>query len=71
MKSIEDHAGANISKLLIGNKMDIDDRCIKKEDGQAIAEKYQIPFFETSAKENINIDEAFEAMAKDIKEKIE
>ena len=33
VKSIEEHAGENISRLLIGNKMDIDDRCISREEG--------------------------------------
>ena len=42
--------------ILIGNKIDLT-REVKTEEGQAIANKYKIPFFETSAKENINIRE--------------
>ena len=68
MKSIADHAGPNISKLLIGNKKDIPDRCLNYEDGKKIADSYGIKFFETSAKTNENISECFYAMAKEIKE---
>lgn len=57
-------------KLLIGNKCDVDDRVVETSEGQNIAEQYGIPFFETSAKDNINITEAFEAIAKEIKNKI-
>ena len=35
-----------------------------------MSEKYGIPFFETSAKENKNIAEAFQEIAKNIKLKI-
>lgn len=34
--------------------------------GQALADGYKIKFFETSAKANTNVDEAFESIAKDI-----
>jgi len=51
--------------------MDKPDKCVKSEEGQAVADKYQIPYYETSAKDNINIAEAFNQIAKDIKEKIE
>ena len=38
-------------KLLIGNKCDVDeaDREVSYSDGEEIAAKYKIPFFETSA----------------------
>ena len=71
MKSIEENSSEHICKMVVGNKMDKPDKCVKSEEGQAVADKYQIPYYETSAKDNINIAEAFNQIAKDIKEKIE
>jgi len=39
-------------------------------EGKRVADSYAIPFFETSAKENLNISESFAEIAKNIKEKI-
>jgi Ras-related protein Rab-8A len=41
---------------LVGNKMDDEaDRKISAEEGRKMAEKYGIPFSETSAKEGTNV----------------
>jgi hypothetical protein len=40
------------------------------EQGKAIADEYGIRFFETSAKMNTNVDEAFMAIASDIVERL-
>jgi GTPase SAR1 family protein len=50
--------------MLIGNKIDlIDERKVSKEEGEALAEKLSIPYFETSAKEKDIVDEAFKMLA--------
>ena len=41
-KSINEYAGENIVRLLIGNKTDVDDRCVSYEEGKEIADKYGI-----------------------------
>ncbi len=51
--------------VLVGNKCDlIDKRRVSYERGKALADEYGWPFFETSAKENINVTEAFMAAAR-------
>ena len=57
--------------MLLGNKCDMTARrAVPKECGERIAVGHGIRFFETSARANINIDEAFHAMAKVILDKV-
>ena len=69
MRQIETHASENVAKILIGNKADRQDRKITAEQGAALAEEFGIRFMETSAKNNLNINEAFYSLAKEIKDK--
>jgi len=41
---------------------------VDAERGQKIAENFDMPFFEVSCKENINIEEAFLTLARRIRE---
>ncbi|KAJ5080695.1 small gtp binding protein rab8 [Anaeramoeba ignava] len=69
LQLIEKSDLSNYPKILIGNKCDLENqREVSKEKGKEFADKIGIPFFETSAKENINIDEAFEKLIKMILE---
>lgn len=44
--------------ILVGSKADLEsDREVSKEDGKALADKFGCPFFETSAKTRVNVDE--------------
>lgn len=70
MECIEKYSQGTVSVMLIGNKCDdLDKREIATERGEALAEKYGIKFFETSAKTDVNITKAFTALAKDAKRK--
>ena len=70
MRQINDHASEGVVKMLLANKSDAPDRCVTTEEGQKLADSYGITFFEGSAKEDINIKEAFEELTREIKDKI-
>ena len=49
----------NTTLVLCGNKIDVSEREVKKEDGEALAQKEGIAFFETSAKTGEGIKSMF------------
>ena len=57
VESIYEHADPNIIKVLVGNKIDKEGRVVSHEDAQGLANKYKMNYFETSAKQNKNIEE--------------
>ena len=64
LRAIQEHAKPNVEKMIIGNKCDMEEqRMVPKESGEAVADANGTLFLETSAKSNINIDEAFEQLA--------
>ncbi|KAJ7338786.1 hypothetical protein JRQ81_012688 [Phrynocephalus forsythii] len=70
MKDIHEKAEENVEIILLGNKCDKEmERAIPKITGEKLAWEYGIPFFETSAKDNINIDNAFLVLATEILDK--
>ena len=55
------------SLVLVGNKYDRkEDIIVKDDDVQSIKEKYNIEYFPTSAKDGINVQNAFEYLIKNI-----
>ena len=60
-----------MKRLLVGNKADITEkRKVTYEEGVELAKQYKIDFIETSAKNSINVDMAFQNLSKVILEKI-
>jgi len=58
LQNIEMHASSDVERLLIGNKSDWEARrVVPRERGEQLAQSQGIPFLETSAKTNHNIDE--------------
>ncbi|KAG2510677.1 hypothetical protein JM18_008906 [Phytophthora kernoviae] len=72
MTQIRQNASSNVNKILIGNKCDVDpsERAVTTKQGQDLADEFGIKFFETSAKSNTNIDEAFRSIAVDIQKRL-
>ena len=58
-----------VPKILVGNKCDLEDeRKIKTEEGEKLANKNRMKVIETSAKDSTNVTEAFNILLKDVKE---
>ncbi|KAH9701125.1 putative GTP-binding protein ara-3 [Citrus sinensis] len=72
IRNIEQHASDNVNKVLVGNKADMDEskRAVPTSKGQALADEYGIKFFETSAKTNLNVEQVFFSIARDIKQRL-
>ena len=67
LKEVEEKKNTNnkVPLVLIGNKIDLEnERVVSKEEGEKLAEKYNIEFFECSAKKGINVNEAFQYLVK-------
>jgi Ras-related protein Rab-8A len=66
MANLQANASSDVDRILIGNKCDMaDKRVISTQRGQDLANEFGIPFFETSAKSSINVEECFMSLAKD------
>ena len=69
---VKENSPEGIIIYLIGNKCDDDDnRVVPKNKGEELAKKYNIKFYETSAKNNINVNTFFMDRANEICDKKE
>ena len=70
IQSIKDNMGNDflerIPIVIIGNKIDSEEREIKTEDGEAFCKQQNCPFFETSAKTGENIDSTIRFLVKKV-----
>lgn len=60
----------NVPVLIVGNKSDLEiERQVSYEEGAEFAKALNCPFLETSAKQRINVEEAFYGLVRSINEK--
>lgn len=67
LRYVDEHASNNVQRLLLANKCDAEDeRMVWKDQGARLAAEKSIKFYETSAQSDINIDEAFTEICRQI-----
>jgi len=67
MGNIFKYAVKNIVVVLAGNKCDEEEkREVSREEEEEMASKYGVPFLNTSAKNNTNVTEVFQLLAKEM-----
>lgn len=63
---------AKVPMILVGNKSDLEDqREVTTTEGADLAFTLKIPFFETSAKMRVNVDEVFQGVLRQIKAEVD
>ncbi|OVA00134.1 Small GTPase superfamily [Macleaya cordata] len=71
LNEIDRYANDSVCKLLVGNKCDlVENKVVDTEIAKAFADELGIPFLETSAKDSINVEQAFLTMAGEIKKRM-
>ncbi|KAF9606075.1 hypothetical protein IFM89_023098 [Coptis chinensis] len=61
------HSDTTIARMLVGNKLDLENiRAVSVEEGKSLAEEEGMFFMETSALDSTNVRTAFEMVIKDI-----
>ena len=64
LEQIRNNVQDEIPKILIACKIDRPDRKISRADGESLANTLKLQYFETSAKNDVGITEAFDVLAK-------
>ena len=67
MEQIQKVNDTDVNKILVGNKCDLEaERQVSTEEGEQRAAEFKIPFLEASAKDNINVTEAFMTITRNV-----
>ena len=65
-KELNEFSENNPTIILVGNKCDLDNKCISNDDARELAKKYNGIFLEVSALSGLNINEIFTTLALEI-----
>ena len=69
LNEIKNESSRRISIILVGNKIDCEEkREVTTEEGKRLADSNELPFYEASAKDSINVDECFQDLIEKIHE---
>jgi GTPase SAR1 family protein len=61
MNSIYKHSDPSIAKVLVGNKLDLEqNRVVSTSEAKKIASEHGMEYYETSARDNINVQEVLQ-----------
>ncbi len=67
LKDVQEHADDNVVIILVANKTDLGNaRIISTDEGKELADRFGVPFLETSALNNVNITETFHTVISNI-----
>ena len=71
ISQINQHADVHVNKILVGNKCDmIDEKVVSTQEAQALAQEFNMPFFECSAKNDVRVEDSFVHIAKAVKDRL-
>uniref|UniRef100_A0A0A9X3E1 Ras-related protein Rab-1A n=1 Tax=Lygus hesperus TaxID=30085 RepID=A0A0A9X3E1_LYGHE len=71
LEEIDRYACDSVNKLLVGNKSDLNTKkVVDYNTAKEYADHLKIPFIETSAKNALNVEQAFMTMAAEIKNRV-
>lgn len=63
IQDVHTYAESNVDLVLIGNKCDLqNDKVVDANRGKTVADEFNIKFFESSAREDINVQSAFTSL---------
>ncbi|CAG9820180.1 unnamed protein product [Phaedon cochleariae] len=66
LREIEEYASCKVLRVLVGNKIDREDREIPTHVGEEFAERHNMYYLETSAKQSDNVERLFMQIAEDL-----
>jgi small GTP-binding protein len=68
LRSLQAQGDPTVQKILVGNKVDLSNRRqVSKEEGDNLAKKHQMKYFEVSAKTAVNVEDVFFDLATQVK----
>merc|ERR1712072_222464 len=71
MQEIDKYAADGVNKLLVGNKCDLaSKKVVSYDEAKELADSVGVQFMETSAKNAHNVEQAFQTMAGEIKQRV-